>query len=147
MNEYLCLLWLFDSISKFHLLYSEFPEKQELYFLINKKEHYKMNLANLKQINVRKLKTLEKNFAEIICAESDRHRIVFASGDLYISIFDITTGEFWYNFLGGSLSVFTKSYVKHPSFEGFHLLKISRNAIIAVMGNLIRKYNFVFKKK
>ena len=66
---------------------------------------------------------------------------------LYISIFDITTGEFWYNFLGGSLSVFPKSYVKHPSFEGFHLLKISRNAIIAVMGNLIRKYNFVFKKK
>ena len=137
---------IIDSISKFHLLYSEFPEKQELYFLINKKEHYKMNLANLKQINVRKLKTLEKNFAEIICAESDRHRMVIAGNELNIAIFDITNGDFWFYFLGGSLSVQPKSFVKHPLYDGFHIVKITRNAIICVVGNLIREYKFVFNK-
>ena len=134
-------------INKFNLLYSGFPEKSEFDYLINNKMLYQANLANFKQIKTIQINNALKDVSNVNCIESDRHRIVFASGDLYISIFDITTGEFWYNFLGGSLSVFPKSYVKHPSFEGFHLLKISRNAIIAVMGNLIRKYNFVFKKK
>jgi len=30
----------FNSVSDFRLLYSDFPQKQELYFLINKNEHY-----------------------------------------------------------------------------------------------------------
>ena len=135
-----------NSVSEFNLLYSDFPQKQELYFLINKKEHYKMSLANLKQINVRKLKTLEKNFNEIICAESDRHRMVIAGNELNIAIFDITNGDFWFYFLGGSLSVQPKSFVKHPLYEGFHIVKITRNAIICALGNLIREYKFVFNK-
>ena len=134
------------SISEFNLLYSEFPQKQEIYFLINRKEHYKMSLGNLKQINVRKLKTLEKNFDQIICAESDRHRMVIAGNELNIGIFDITNGNFWFYFLGGSLSVQPKSFVKHPLFNGFHIVKITRNAIICAMGNLIREYKFVFNK-
>jgi len=41
---------------------------------------------NLKQINVRKLKTLEKNFDKIVCVESDRHRMVIAGNELNIGI-------------------------------------------------------------
>ena len=134
-------------INEFNLLYSGLPEKPELNYLINNKILYHVNLANFKQIRTREINKNLKDVSNVTCIESDRHRIVFASDDLYISIFDITNGEFWYNFLGGSLSVVPSSYVKHPSFEGFHLLKISRNAIIAVMGNLIRKYSFTFKKK
>ena len=134
-------------INEFNLLYSGLPEKPELNYLINNKILYHVNLANFKQIRTTKINKNLKDVSNVTCIESDRHRIVFASDDLYISIFDITNGEFWYNFLGGSLSVVPSSYVKHPSFKGFHLLKISRNAIIAVMGNLIRKYSFTFKKK
>ena len=134
-------------INEFNLLYSGLPEKPELNYLINNKILYHVNLANFKQIRTTEINKNLKDVSNVTCIESDRHRIVFASDDLYISIFDITNGEFWYNFLGGSLSVVPSSYVKHPSFEGFHLLKISRNAIIAVMGNLIRKYSFTFKKK
>ena len=136
----------FNSVSDFRLLYSDFPQKQELYFLINKNEHYKMSLGNLKQINVRKLKTLEKNFSRIVCAESDRHRMVIAGNELNIGIFDITNGDFWFYFLGGSLTVLPKSFVKHPLYDGFHIVQITRNAIICVMGNLIREYKFVFNK-
>ena len=134
-------------INEFNLLYSGLPENPELNYLINNKILYHVNLANFKQIRTREINKNLKDVSNVTCIESDRHRIVFASDDLYISIFDITNGEFWYNFLGGSLSVVPSSYVKHPSFKGFHLLKISRNAIIAVMGNLIRKYSFTFKKK
>lgn len=133
-----------SSLDKFNLLYSEFPNKQELYFLINKKELYKMNLANLTQIKVQKIKDLSKDFSQIVCAESDRHRLVIAGNELNVGIFDIRNGDFWYFFLGGSLNVFPKSYVKHPLYEGFHIVQITRNAVICVMGNLIREYKFVF---
>ena len=103
-----------------------------------------MNLANLTQIKVQKIKDLSKDFSQIVCAESDRHRLVIAGNELNVGIFDIRNGDFWYFFLGGSLNVFPKSYVKHPLYEGFHIVQITRNAVICVMGNLIREYKFVF---
>ena len=136
-----------DSIKQFNLLYSGLPLRQEFYYLINNKKLYKTNLSSLKQIKTQQISHALKKVDNITCIESDRHRIVMSSDDLYISIFDITNGEFWYNFLGGSLSVFPKSFVKHPLHNGFHIVKITRNAIIGVMGNLIREYKFVFKKK
>ena len=136
-----------DPIKQFNLLYSGLPLKQEFYYLINNKKIYKTNLSSLKQIKTVQIAHDLKKVDNITCIESDRHRIVMASDDLYISIFDINTGEFWYNFLGGSLTVFPKSFVKHPLHNGFHIVQITRNAVIGVMGNLIREYKFVFKKK
>ena len=135
-----------DQIRQFNLLYSDLQEKFEFYYLINHKKLYKTNLINFKQIKTHQITHALKKVENITCIESDRHRIVIASDDMYVAIFDITNGEFWYNFLGGSLSVFPKSFVKHPLYNGFHLLSITRNAIICVMGNLIREYKFVFKK-
>lgn len=132
-----------NNISKFNMLYSDAPE---FYYLINNRQLYKMNLSNFKQINIKEISKSMKEISNVNWVESDRHRIVMASDNLYIAIFDITNGEFWYNFLGGSLTVFPKSYVKHPFYEGFHILQITRNSIISAMGNLIREYKFVFKK-
>jgi len=70
-----------------------------------------------------------------------------ASDDLYVAIFDINSGEFWYIFLGGSLTVVPKSFVKHPNYKGFHIVKMTRNAVLCAHGNLIREYKFVFNKK
>ena len=135
-----------DRIKEFNLLYSGLPEKLEFYFLINNIKLYKTNFANPKQIKTLQITHDLKKVNNINCIKSDRHRLVITSDDNYVSIFDITNGDFWYNFLGGSLSVVPKSFVKHPLYNGFHLLEITRNAIICVMGNLIREYKFVFKK-
>ena len=136
-----------NRVNHFNLLYSSFPQKPECYYLINHKKLYKMNLANFKQINIQEITSSMKDVTNVNWVESDKHRIVMASDDLYVSIFDISNGEFWYNFLGGSLTVFPKSYVKHPLYKGFHIVQITRNSIICAMGNLIREYKFVFKKK
>ena len=130
----------------FDLLHSSLPEKPEIYYLIDHRKLYKMNIVNSKQINIQKISDSLKEIKNINWIESDRHRIVMGSDDLYIAIFDIRTGEFWYNFLGGSLTVFPKSFVKHPNYKGIHIIQISRNSIICAIGNLIREYKFVFKK-
>ena len=137
----------FQSVREFSLLYSDFPKKQELYYLIDHKILYKMNLANLKQITDQKIKEPLKEVNSVNCIESDRNKIVMASDELYIAIFNITNGEFWYIFLGGSLTVTPKSFVKHPLYKGFHIMKITRNAIICAQGNLIREYRYGSKKK
>ena len=136
-----------QNVREFALLYSDFPKNQELYYLINHKILYKMNLANLKQIKVQKIKDPLKEVNNVNCIESDRHKIVMASDELYIAIFNITNGEFWYIFLGGSKNVIPKSFVKHPLYNGFHIIQLTRNAIICAHGNLIREYRFCGKKK
>ena len=137
----------FASIKEFSLLYSDFPKNQELYYLIDHSILYKMNLANLKQIKVQKIKQPLKEVNYVNCIESDRNKIVMASDELYIAIFNITNGEFWYIFLGGSLTVVPKSFVSHPLYKGFHIMKLTRNAIICAQGNLIREYRYGSKKK
>ena len=92
-------------------------------------------------INISTLKEVQS----INCIEGDEFRIVIASDELYMSIFDIKTGKLWFILLGGSKTVFPKSFVKHPSYEGFHIIKITRNSIYSVFGNLIREYRFTFK--
>ena len=62
-----------------------------------------------------------------------------------MSIFDIRNGQLWFNLLGGSKTVIPKSFVKHPNYEGFHIIKVTRDAIVSVIGNLIREYKFTFK--
>ena len=63
--------------------------------------------------------------------------MVIAGNELNITIFYITNGDFWFYFLGCSLSIQQKSFIKNPLYDGFHIVKITRNAIICVVGNLI----------
>jgi hypothetical protein len=132
---------------EFNLLYSSLPEGLELYYLINNRILYKMNLNNFKQIKAVKLNDGIKEVEKVNCIESDNHRIIITSADSYLSIYDITTGDFWYNFLAGSLHVVPKSFVKHPLYNGFHIVNITRNSITCAMGNLIREFKFVFPKQ
>ena len=132
------------SIHQFDFLYSNLPEGLEFYYLINNNQLYKMNLGNFKQIKKSLINNNMNAVSNVNCIESDKHKIVLASSKLYIAIFDIISGEFWYIFLGGSLTVIPKSFLKHPNFEGFHILQVTNNSVIAAHGNLIREYKFVF---
>ena len=125
----------------FDVIYYNFPE---MYFLINEKELMKVENVGVKQMKVTNIATL-KEVPNITCIEADMFRIVIASDDLFMTIFDIKTGRMWFNLLGGSKSVTTKSFVKHPNFNGFHFIKVTRNAIYSLIGNLIREYRFTFK--
>jgi hypothetical protein len=123
------------------IIYYNFPEMN---FLINGKELKKIENLGVKQMKVTNIATL-KDVPNITCIEADMFRIVIASDDLFMSIFDIKTGRMWFNLLGGSKSVTTRSFVKHPNFNGFHFIKVTRNAIFSLIGNLIREYRFTFK--
>ena len=125
----------------FDVIYYKFPVMN---ILINGKELKKIENLGVKQMKVTNIATL-KDVPNITCIEADMFRIVIASDDLFMSIFDIKTGKMWFNLLGGSKSVTTKSFVKHPNFSGFHFIKVTRNAIYSLIGNLIREYRFTFK--
>ena len=125
----------------FDVIYYNFPVMN---FLINQKELKKVENLGVNQMKVTNIATL-KDVPNITCIEADMFRIVIASDDLFMSIFDIKTGKMWFNLLGGSKSVTTKSFVKHPDFNGFHFIKVTRNAIYSLIGNLIREYKFTFK--
>ena len=125
----------------FDLLYFN---NQELYYLINRKILKKVQNVYVNQLKVDFLGNL-KDVPSINCIEADELRIILASDELFMSIFDIKTGKLWFNFLGGSKTVVPKSFVKHPQYEGFHYLKLTRDSIISVIGNLIREYKFTFK--
>lgn len=125
----------------FDVIYYNFPE---MYFLVNGKILKKIENLGVKQMKVTDIATL-KDVPNITCIEADMFRIVIASDDLFMTIFDIKTGRMWFNLLGGSKSVTTKSFVKHPNFSGFHFIKVTRNAIYSLIGNLIREYKFTFK--
>ena len=88
-----------------------------------------------------------KAIPSINCIESDDFRIVISSDELFMAIFDIKSRKLWFNLLGGSKTVVPKSFVKHPNYEGFHILEVTRNSIVSAIGNLIREYNFTFKYK
>ena len=143
----------FFTISSEIVLYKEqnfkkidiiYYKNTEVIYLINEnilKKIENINNPKLKIINISTLKEVQS----INCIEGDEFRIVIASDELYMSIFDIKTGKLWFILLGGSKTVFPKSFVKHPSYEGFHIIKITRNSIYSVFGNLIREYRFTFK--
>ena len=143
----------FFTISSEIVLYKEqnfkkidiiYYKNTEVIYLINEnilKKIENINNQKLKNINISTLKEVQS----INCIEGDEFRIVIASDELFMSIFDIKTGKLWFNLLGGSKTVFPKSFVKHPSYEGFHIIKITRNSIYSVLGNLIREYRFTFK--
>ena len=126
---------------KFDLIYFKFPE---MYYLINEKELKKIENVGVQQLKVVDIGTL-KEILSINCIEADEFRIVLASDELYMSIFDLKTGKMWFNLLGGSKTVVPKSFVKHPNYEGFNQIQITRNSIVSVIGNLIREYRFTFK--
>ena len=126
---------------KFDLIYYKFPE---VYYLINEKYLKKIENVGVKQLKVVDIETL-KDISSINCVEADEFRIVLASDDLFMSIFDIKTGKLWFNLLGGSKTVVPRSFVKHPNYEGFNQIQITRNSIVSVIGNLIREYRFTFK--
>ena len=139
------------TLSREKVLYDGKPEnfdivfynKVELYYLINDVDLKKLENIQIMQLKISSIGTL-KNIPAINCIEGDTFRIVIASDDLFMAIFDIKTGRHWFNFLGGSKSVKPKSFIKHPYYEGFHLIKITRNSIVSAIGNLIREYRFTF---
>ena len=116
----------------------------ELYYLINDTKLKKIENIGVKQLKIENIGTL-KAIPSINCIESDEFRIVIGSDELFMAIFDIKSGKLWFNLLGGSKTVVPKSFVKHPDYEGFHILEVTRNSIVSVIGNLIREYNFTFK--
>ncbi len=129
------------NVDNFDILYYN---KVEMYYLINNVYLKKLENINVKQLKVNSISTL-KSISSINCIEGDIFRIVIASDESYMAIFDIKTGKLWFNLLSGSRTVVPKSFVKHPNYEGFHLIKVTRNSIISVIGNLIREYRFTFK--
>lgn len=125
----------------FDVIFYKYPEMN---FLFNEKQLFKIENLGVKRMKVSFVADL-KAVPNITCIEADMFRIVIASDDLFMSIFDIKTGRMWFNLLGGSKSVTSRSFVKHPNFNGFHFIKVTRNAIISLIGNLIREYRFTFK--
>ena len=132
-----------ENVEHFDMIFYKNPT---LYYLINETKLKKIENIGVKQLTINDIGTLKK-ITSINCIESDDFRIVIGSDELFLAVFDIKTGKLWFNLLGGSKTVFPKSYVKHPNYEGFHYLKVTRNAIISLMGNLIREYRFTFKYK
>ena len=126
---------------KFDLIYYKFPE---MYYLINEKYLKQIENVGVNQLKVVDIGTL-KDISSINCVEADEFRVVLASDELFMAIFDIKTGKLWFNLLGGSKTVVPKSFVKHPNYEGFNQIQITRNSIVSVIGNLIREYRFTFK--
>ena len=141
----------FFTLSREKVLYDGKPEnfdivfynKVELYYLINDVNLNKLENIQIMQLKINFIGTL-KHIPSINCVEGDMFRIVIASDDLFMTIFDIKTGRQWFNFLGGSKTVQPKSFKKHPYYEGFHLIKVTRNSIVSAIGNLIREYRFTF---
>lgn len=119
--------------------------KDSLVYIINENDLRKIENLNVKQLTVKKVGNL-KEVNNINCFKCDQYRIVSASDNMILSISNGETGEFWFNLLGGSLSVKPKSFVDHPVYKGFHIVKITRTSIFGVIGNLIRQYNFIFKE-
>ena len=124
----------------FDVVYYKYPE---IYYLINERNLRKIENIEVK-LKIRKINDLNQ-IENITCIEADMFRIVLASDELYMGIFDLKTGKKWFNLLGGSKIQKTKSFVSHPNYNGFHFIKITRNSIISLIGNLIREYRFTFK--
>ena len=125
----------------FDLLYCK---NQEMVYLINQNIIKKVDNVLVKQLKVTNIGTLDK-VDNINCIEVDEFRVVLASDELFMGIFDVKTGKKWFVLLGGSKTVIPKSFVKHPNYEGFHYMELTRNSIVSVIGNLIREYKFTFK--
>ena len=117
---------------------------KELHFLINEKILKKIENVKVNKLKVVNIQTL-KEIPSVNCIDSDEFRVVLGSDELFMAIFDIKTGKLWFNLLGGSKSVFPASFMKHPNYDGFHLLIVTRNSILSAIGNLIREYRFTFK--
>lgn len=73
---------------------------------------------------------------------SDKYRFVAGFSNNLIKVFNIQTGQMWYNLLGGSMTIIPKSFISHPNYTGFHIIKLTRWSIVGVLGNLIREYSF-----
>ena len=107
-------------------------------YLLNMKELYTYNFEKKEN----KFIQINSNSNEINCFVADKYRIVLGFNNNLLSIYSKETGNLYFNLLGGSLTVIPKSFVPKPNFNGFHLIKLTRTAIIGVLGNLIRVYSF-----
>ena len=85
---------------------------------------------------------LENEGGRINCVAGDKYRLIIGTEGMAIGVYRTSNASVWYYLLGGSKTVVPKSFIKNPHYEGFNLLKVSRNSIIGVLGNLIREYSF-----
>ena len=118
----------------------------EMYFLINEVELNKISNLNIQQLKVENVASIKKN-DKVNCVEADEFRLVIGTDENTLSVYDRTSGDLWFLLLGGSLTVKPKSFVEHPLYKSFHIVKITRNSIVGVIGNMFREYNFTFKRK
>lgn len=79
---------------------------------------------------------------DILTYACDKYRFVVGTSGYLIKVFNIQTGEMWYNLLGGSMTVIPKSFIGYPYCTNFHIIKLTRWSIVGVLGNLIREYSF-----
>ena len=117
-----------------------------MYFLINEVELNKISNLNIQQLKVENVASIKKN-DKVNCVEADEFRLVIGTDENTLSVYDRTSGDLWFLLLGGSLTVKPKSFVEHPLYKSFHIVKITRNSIVGVIGNMFREYNFTFKRK
>ena len=114
-------------------------EDNKMTFLINEQRLSSINMVKLcpmKEI------TLEKANSAMNTCVCDKYRCVVGYDNNMIKVLNAQTGTLWYNLLGGSMTIIPKSFIKHPNYVGFHLIKLTRWSIVGAMGNLIREYSF-----
>ena len=89
-----------------------------------------------------KIYNLENKGGIINCLVGDKYRIIIATDNNTLGIYNRNNASLWYYLLGGSMTVIPKSFIKNPLYNGFNIIKVTRTSIIGVMGNLIREYSF-----
>ena len=114
-------------------------EENKLTFLINE---LRLSSINMVKLSPMKEITLEKSNSKMNYCVCDKYRCVVGYDNNMIKVLNAQTGTLWYNLLGGSMTIIPKSFIKHPNYVGFHLIKLTRWSIVGAMGNLIREYSF-----
>ena len=141
--------FLIDNNPNIFNFYSNIPNINKKIDILNLSKNSISYLLNMNELYTYNFEKKEKKFIQLDCKNNqincfiaDKFRIVIGFNNNLLSIYSKETGNLYFNLLGGSLTVIPKSFVAKPNFTGFHLIKITRTAIIGVLGNLIRVYSF-----
>ncbi|MCQ2817113.1 MAG: hypothetical protein MJ252_07595 [archaeon] len=136
----------FDNINELDMVIAS-RDKSNLIFLVNCENLFKVDL---KTKNFEGPIALEKREGEQThernCYIMDPYRVIIANSNNHLKIHSSNTGKLFHYLSGGSTTVVPKSFIKHPNFNGFHIIIATRYSIIGVMGNLIREYCFTPNK-
>jgi len=73
--------------------------------------------------------------------QMDGRKLVSASADNTVKVWNLNTGKKQYTLLGGSLTVRNRDF-EHPSLKGIGMMHFDESRIVAGMKNLVRVYDF-----